>query len=338
MSAISSQSYVFNPQPNYPLLTTAKRYWKEAKSHDPEALTLIFAHGTGFHKEQWEPTIEDLYTIFGDAGGVTNIREVWSIDAPNHGDAAVLNEHALQWGYEPIFGWEEYARSLHLLLAGLGTGIDVDFSTHKLVAIGHSMGAVSLALALTYTPAIKFGSLILCEPVTMHQRFAEGLGEMLTNGAVNRRDIWSSREEAYRQLKGRPAWKVWDDRVLQIFVNDGMRNLPTADYPDKTEGVTLKCSRKQETACYRDPLGIARTYLSLGEIATRIPIHLVYGAIDYGPKGVKEDVINVASQGNLASVSRVGGAGHLIVQMNPKGLAERIHSILTRAKNGSAKL
>ncbi|KAF8878111.1 Alpha/beta hydrolase fold-1 [Infundibulicybe gibba] len=315
MSSISYQSYVFNPQPNYPLLTIAKRYWKEASPHlhDPEALTLIFAHGTGFHKEQWEPTIEDLYSVFGGASGTTNIREVWSIDAPNHGDAAVLNEHALQWGYEPIFRWEEYARSLHLLLAGLGTGIDVDFSTRKLVAIGHSMGAISLALALTFTPAIKFNSLILCEPMAMHQRFTGKPSEMLIGGAAKRRDIWPSREEAYRLLKSRPAWKVWDDRVLRIFVNDGMRNLPTADYPDKMEGVTLKCSRKQETACYRDPLGVSRTYLSLGEIATRMPTHLVYGAIDdYIPKEVKEDVINVASQGNLASVSRVDGAGHLV--------------------------
>lgn len=39
-------------------------------------------------------------------------------------------------------GWQEYARGLHALLAGLGTGIDVDFSTHRLVLIGHSMSAV----------------------------------------------------------------------------------------------------------------------------------------------------------------------------------------------------
>ena len=33
--------------------------------------------------------------------GAVQIREV-SIDAPNHGDAAVLNEYTLQWGYHPI--------------------------------------------------------------------------------------------------------------------------------------------------------------------------------------------------------------------------------------------
>lgn len=41
---------------------------------------------------------------------------------------------------------------------------------------------------------------------------------MLVRGAENRRDIWASREEAYKVLKSRPAWKAWDDRVLRQFV------------------------------------------------------------------------------------------------------------------------
>lgn len=74
-----------------------------------------------------------------------------------------------------------------------------------------------------------------------------------------------------------------------------MRPLPTAVYPDKTEGVTLKCSRKQETvcsssvpqlnvlelfsqACYRDGIGPIRAYNLLGSVARRMPVHLIYGA------------------------------------------------------------
>ena len=40
--------------------------------------------------------------------------------------------------------WEEYARSIHAVLTSLGTGIDVNFSSRRLVGIGHSMGAISL--------------------------------------------------------------------------------------------------------------------------------------------------------------------------------------------------
>jgi len=103
MPGIQSESFVFDPRPNFPLVTTANRYWAPSSKSvdDPTALTLIFAHGTGFHKEIWLPIIEDLYTLAENHGSL-RIREVWSIDAPNHGDAAVLNEKDLQWGYEPI--------------------------------------------------------------------------------------------------------------------------------------------------------------------------------------------------------------------------------------------
>ncbi|KAG5644840.1 hypothetical protein DXG03_007567 [Asterophora parasitica] len=190
--AILTQAYTFDPRPHYPLVITAKRYWKANSPylHDPSSLTLVFAHGTGFHKEQWEPTIDDLYELLGRNDGMVKVREMWTIDAPNHGDAAILNEKS-----------------------------------------------------------------------------------------------------------------------------DGMRGLPTADYPDKLEGITLKCSRKQETACYRDSLGASRTYGLLGPVAKQVPLHLIYGAVnDYHPQEVKDDVIKVAVGGmqHLASLSRVEGTGHLV--------------------------
>jgi hypothetical protein len=98
MSKLSCRSYVFDPQPNYPLLSTVKRYHHPSFCHlnDSTAVTLVFAHGNGFHKEHWEPTIEELYDLPELRSGKVKIREAWSIDAPNQGDAAVLNETALQ--------------------------------------------------------------------------------------------------------------------------------------------------------------------------------------------------------------------------------------------------
>ncbi|KAG6817019.1 hypothetical protein H0H87_000641 [Tephrocybe sp. NHM501043] len=339
---ISSQSYTFDPRPNYPLLITAKRYWKSTltDANDPKALTLILTHGTGFHKEQWEPTIDELHLLLDGAGLSNKVREIWSIDAPNHGDAAILNEEVLKVGYEPIFPWEEYARAIHTFLTGFGSGVDVDFSTRRLIGIGHSMGAASLILSLGYSTKLKFESLILCELMSMHVKFTGKPAEMLESGSINRRDIWPSSEEAYRLLKSRPAWKVWDDRVLRIFVRDGMRALPNSIYPDK-EGVTLKCSRVQETACYRDPMGPSRTYNVLGFIARRLPVHLIYGAInDYLPQAVKDDIVqnSVGGLEHLASFSRVEGAGHLIIQMNPAGLARKIYDALTLPQHPAAKL
>ncbi|KIM38787.1 hypothetical protein M413DRAFT_237250 [Hebeloma cylindrosporum] len=313
-----TKSYVFDPRPSYPLVSTVKRYWKPDSPYlnDPEALTLVFAHGTGFHKEHWEPVIDDLQAILDKGKANTRIREIWAIDCANHGDAAEINEDALKLGLQHCFPWEDYARSIHLFLAGLGTGVDVDFTGHRLVGIGHSMGAVSLGLSRGYYPKIQYASLILCEVMTMAPRFqsADPGKSNLFLGAQKRRDIWPSAEEAYRFMKSRPTWKVWDDRVLRIYVKYGMRALPTKEYPDK-EGVTLKCPRIQEAACFRDPIGNQRLYANLGTLVKEVPTHLIYGAVDdYIPPEVKKDVIDNAAGGaqNFASIARVAGAGHLV--------------------------
>ena len=73
------------------------------------------------------------------------------------------------------------------------------------------------------------------------------------------------------------------------------------------------------------------------------------------PREVKDDVVNAGAGGaqNLASLARVEGAGHLvslsaslilsefliswdkIVQMNPRGLAQKIHDALVLSSNSS---
>ncbi|KAJ7608057.1 Alpha/beta hydrolase fold-1 [Mycena polygramma] len=334
MAPLTSQSYVFDPRPTYPLFLTAKRYWCTSSPHlnDPDAFTLILAHGTGFHKELYEPTIEDLYGLVPADG--PKIREVWAIDAPNHGDAAVLNEESLRVGYEPVFGWQEYARGLHAFLAGLGTGVDVDFRTRRLVLVGHSMAATSIVLALSYQPKLNPQCLIMVDMTGMHDDAVPALMKFLTEGAMQRRDVWSSREEAYRSMKARPPWKAWDDRVLKLYVEFGLRALPTLEYPEK-KGVTFKCTRRQETATYRDGLGVAVGYRLTAFVVQRAPTHFIYGAVDdYLSRAVQDEFLANAVGGtqNTASLVRIPGAGHLVVQTHPTDLAKALLAVLMKEK------
>jgi len=65
---------------------------------------------------------------------------------------------------------------------------------------------------------------------------------------------------------------------------------------------------------------------------------MIYGAIDdVISASAKQDIINNVIGGiqNLASFARVEHAGHLVVQMNPKGLAEKLYSILVIATSDS---
>ncbi|KAI0797268.1 Alpha/beta hydrolase fold-1 [Irpex lacteus] len=328
MAPLEYEAYTLDPRPRYPFQITAKRYWNPSHySDDDDALTLVFAHATGYHKEHWEPTIEDLYDVITEAGRdiKVKIRELWAIDAPNHGDAAVLNEEQLTWGHTPIFDWQEYARSIHAVLTNLGNGINVDFRSRKLVGVGHSMGAVSIILADTFMPEIKFSSIILVDPMI----YKTG-GPILNfiELSARRRDVWPSYEEAYKQFSSRAAYNAWDPRVLKIYVQQGLRDLPSAEYPDK-QGVTLKCTKPQELACCRDTIGKARTWAYLPHICSRLPVHFIFGAInDSVSRETQDDMLVNGARGRQASVVRVPGAGHLIVQTKPRALAEKIYEAL----------
>ena len=89
-------SYVLPPSESYPYAISAKRYTSTTgSSNSPDALTLVFAHATGMHKECFEPTIQHLFEL-GPSGG---IRDAWAIDAVQHGHAAILNEEFLRNQY-----------------------------------------------------------------------------------------------------------------------------------------------------------------------------------------------------------------------------------------------
>jgi len=285
---VLSKSYVFDPRPRLPFRIAVKRYWigecpdvidrEKFSKHREDVLTLVFMHGIGAHKEHWEPTIQRLF-LNQQAAARRSVRfhDMWSLDMPNQGDSAILNEEPLRWGCD-TFSWENCTRGAHAFLAGLGTGVDVDFSKRKLAFVGHSLGANVAVSATTYYPLLKVWSLHLFEPFLLGEK-GEDWGSQLTKMADKRRDIWPSSEEAFQALKSRPTCRTWDERILKILVEHGLRPLPTAEYPDLKEGVTLKCTRKQEAATFRDRVSHGIAYRCLPHVLKEIPTHITYGAV-----------------------------------------------------------
>jgi hypothetical protein len=47
-------------------------------------------------KEQWEPTLEKLFTLHSERSQFPQIREAWALDWQSHGESAVLNEESLK--------------------------------------------------------------------------------------------------------------------------------------------------------------------------------------------------------------------------------------------------
>jgi hypothetical protein len=184
-SRIHKDDVEYPPDGNYPLYVTARRYRVAGCKPDEDALTLVLLHSTSFHKETWEPTLERIFDRLNSAQGrieTPKIAEVWSIEAPNHGRSAVLNEQSLlrpefhnncasffinlipwPWGVHAISNrphfipmlilWcltvscLKYAHAAHrFLTAGSEHGAKIDFSKRNLVAIGHSLGGVTMSV------------------------------------------------------------------------------------------------------------------------------------------------------------------------------------------------
>lgn len=164
MSPLHSSTHLFDPRPDFPLLVSVKRYYDPAtQCTDSDALTLVFAHAAGHMKEIWEPCMDELFALVKKNG--LKVNDVWSIEAPNHGEAAAMNRRLLEWCYRPICAFppcllrlyipaythyfgivrtEDYARAIHVVLTNAGTGIDVDFTKRRLVGIGHSFGGLGM--------------------------------------------------------------------------------------------------------------------------------------------------------------------------------------------------
>ncbi|KAG8964820.1 hypothetical protein FRC00_001018 [Tulasnella sp. 408] len=149
MAQLQVTSHVLEPTQNYPFAVTAKCYTPPPDLQaegDNDTITLILTHASGMHKECWEPTLALIFQHQASSPrAVPRIREAWSIESPNHGEAAMLNEKILHDAWTEVFPWDDYGRAVgQFLQAGTARGAKIDFTKRKLWALGHSMGAVSM--------------------------------------------------------------------------------------------------------------------------------------------------------------------------------------------------
>jgi pimeloyl-ACP methyl ester carboxylesterase len=119
--------------------------------------------------------------------------------------------------------------------------------------------SISVALALMHPRLLH--SIVLLDPV-IQERSAEldekqAQSKSRTNLAqlsTFRRDIWPSREEAAASFAKSAFYKTWDKRVLERWVQYGLRDTPTALHPDaKPPQVTLSTTPAQEVFTYLRP-------------------------------------------------------------------------------------
>ncbi|PCH33126.1 hypothetical protein WOLCODRAFT_63391 [Wolfiporia cocos MD-104 SS10] len=321
------------------LKLVAKRYVPATPSAN--GLTLLFAHCTGAHKEFWEPVIEALF----ENADPLQIREAWSVDWQSHGEAAVLNESLLKqidgglcmFFLDLIAAAQEYAVGVRAFVRS------PHLAGHRLLGVGHSAGGSAILLSADVT-SIPYEAIILVEPCLITRtefdaHHAERIAALeFTQKAVSgRRDVWRDRAEAAIFFKKRLPWKIWDLRVLHIFIERGLKEISVQEDERTVTKVTLKCDKAQEQKAYANDN--EPHFLAVDRLATldaTFPVHCILGArVDIVPPYAHNSILAVRQ---MASVQRVPKAGHFAVQENPDGVATCIENVLRGIASPRAKL
>ncbi|GLB33147.1 hypothetical protein LshimejAT787_0100320 [Lyophyllum shimeji] len=324
-----------------PLVSTIKRYTRASgtgpRPQEPSAI-LLLGHGAGFPKETWEPTTEDLFALDDSqapaSDGALRVREAWALDCQNHGEAAVRNAEILAKDSALVDIYDYADAFASLFRSGLlGT---LDPALHKVFLVGHSAGTVGVTLATSYfnpPSMIPFAGVILVDP-PMSSRSMEGQEteayKLLAAMTPRRRDLWASREAAAKWMRARPPFANWDERVFEIYVKYGLQPLPTPYYPDK-QGVTLTTHRSGENIAFTGIKFIYHALYRLNQICEYVPVHLIYGAEnDLFSREQQESIVDPKNGRTFASVTRLKGVGHLVVEEAPLKLAKSIFTIMRK--------
>ncbi|KAL5362339.1 Alpha/beta hydrolase family-domain-containing protein [Aspergillus floccosus] len=201
-----------------------------------EDLTIIGAHANGFPKELYEPLWDDIYERLRAQN--RRIRSIWIADVVQQGQSGILNESIL--GDDP--SWFDHGRDLLFIINQFQDQI-----TQPIFGVGHSMGGMQLAHLSLMHPSL-FQGLILMDPVIQR----ENPSRKYALSSTYRRDLWTSCAEAAQKFQSSALYRSWDSRVLEKWIEYGLRDLPTELYPtssangSQSPAVTLTTPKSQE--------------------------------------------------------------------------------------------
>ncbi|KAI0052389.1 hypothetical protein FA95DRAFT_1602038 [Auriscalpium vulgare] len=309
---------------------------KGAGSTERKGITVFMAHANGLHKETFEPILHHLLPKTA-SGGSYQIDEVWTFDAVQHGDSALLNAAHLGG----LFDWADNSRDilnffLHYLpeapssepmplhLPRVPSVISDARRVHglrqrTLVTVGHSFGGTSLALAAHYFPSL-FSGLVLVDPVIMPFELDRRLGVWgLTYGGLSRRETWPSKEEAVSSLSASPFFGRWHPDVFKLYLDHAITTMPSGE-------VKLKCTSIQEATVFVEAQCTREVWTIFDKLPEHIAIHWIVCPTEDSvvPEEDMQRERVWRRPANSTNI-RILDVTHLLIQEVPRDVAEVLH-------------
>lgn len=298
-------------------------------------LTLFFTHAVGCPKELWEATLRSLLAA------TPQVAEVWTWEAINHGDSAIINAGNLSG----VFDWSDDTRDiLNFLVQYLPSEAHPDelpthlprvsehesesrrtggYYSRTLVGVGQSFGGATISLAALQYPRL-FSSLILIDPGII-QPFSYTDHKNWVVSALQRLDHWESRDAAYNHLKKSPVMSTWNPDVLELYIEHALK-------PGLKGGFRLKGSAIQEALLYSDVRTQYEAWELFDQLDERVALHWIVPGIAHKSGMQSEEAVRVRvwRRPKNSSNVRIPSAGHLIAQEAPGKLARSISLFLDK--------
>jgi len=207
---------------------------------DPDRpVDLVFVHANGFNAMTYRSLLAPL------AGAL----RIWAPDLRGHGRSDLP---ARPLGRR---NWSDHRDDLVALLQSL--------EGPPVALAGHSMGGTAALLAAAARPD-RVSRLVLLDPV-IWTRWSQAMLRLplfdrlarripLVQGALRRRAVFDSREQALEAYRGRGAFRGWPESMLVDYLTDGLA--PAG------QGLELTCAPAWEASNYaaqaHDPWGALR--------------------------------------------------------------------------------
>ncbi|KAI0833795.1 alpha/beta-hydrolase [Trametes gibbosa] len=334
-------------------------------SNVSRGVTLFFTHSGGFSREIWEPMLSALLQRLSNAGADV-IDEIWSFEAVQHGDSAIINDDAQR----DVVDWQDMTRDiLNFLTTYLPKDPGVALETvlqptsqcdtrlrkRRVVGIGHSFGGTLLARAALAQPG-QFDALVLVEPIVFSGAFHEratGPGadmlRYLLASTLAKQSTFTSLAHARAYFAAYPTTARWDARIVDNFMRYGLVRDSEGENADGTAGrVRLKTRPFDETVLTCGWRIAQEVWTALPTMDPRVSMHWVMSgksAMWTGGRAMTQRTVwrRPANASNVV----IPDAGHSILQEKPDELAGEVSAFLfskyghldtTRLHGGIAKL
>jgi lipase len=250
--------------------------------YEGDGPSIVLMHATGFLPWLWHPIARDL-------------APKWDVIAPYFCD------HRDSDPQKGGLSWLTIAQDLANFCKRLGLD--------RPVMVGHSMGATVLTIA-NAAFGLDARGLILIEPIFLPEDFYKAQITVdlhpLASKAIRRRDTWNDRDEVHAYLRSKAMFKNWDEEMLDLYVEYGMKRLDAG-------GLQLACSPMREASLFMGGMQYDPWPL-LPKVAC--PVLVLEGEESENRAFI--DLKKVTATFKHGTYRMVKGTGHLIPQEKPK--------------------